>query len=235
MPAGHRLVVLDLLGFGRSDRPSTGASAALTAQSHAGRLRALMDELGIESACLVGHAMGGAVTQALALASPERVSRLCLVNSTAFDAWPRRAARIARALSAAPTIARAAGVPLLAGLAHGSLLAGFSDREHGRHSLDQYLQAFTARLGVDVLIAQLRAMRDNSVGPLGARLGNIRQPTAIVWGERDPFLSVRLGARLRDAIPGATLEVVSGARHFTPEDAPDRVATAVGELLMRER
>jgi pimeloyl-ACP methyl ester carboxylesterase len=231
MPTGHRLVVLDLLGFGRSDRPADASD--LTAVAHAERVHALMDELQIERTCVVGHAMGGGVAQALALRWPERVSRLGLVNSVALDAWPRRAARLARTLCAAPRIGRVLGAPLLAGLVHGSLLAGFAEKERARHSLDQYLNAFTARLGVDVLAVQLRAMRDETVASLGARLGTIHQPTSIVWGAADPFLSSDVGERLRDAIPGASLELIPDARHFLPEDAPDRVAAAIGALLRR--
>ena len=230
MPEGHRLVVTDLLGFGKSDRPGL---APLTAIAHAGRVRLLMDDLGIATACIVGHGMGGAVAQALALDAPARVTRLCLVNSTAFDAWPRRAARVARLLAGVPAIGRAAGAPLVAGLVHGSLLKGFADEEHGRHDLDNYLRAFTMRLGADALVSQLRAMNDPTVAPLGARLGGITQPTSVVWGARDPWLNVAVGERLRDAIPGATLELIEDAGHFTPEDAPARVAAAVAALLAR--
>jgi len=108
-----------------------------------------------------------------------------------------------------------------------------ADAEAGRRSLDHYLRAFTTHLGTDSLIAQLLAMQDDTVPALAERLGAIRQPTAIVWGERDPFLDVGVGERLRDAIPGATLEVIPDARHFTPEDAPERVAAAIGGLLER--
>ncbi|MFI5309730.1 MAG: alpha/beta fold hydrolase [Gemmatimonadales bacterium] len=227
---GHRLVVLDQLGFGRSDRPG---GAALTADAHAGRVRALMDDLGIDAACLVGHAMGGAVAQAVACAFPGRVTRLCLVNSTAFDVWPWRAARLARWICAAAPLGRSLGAPLLAGLVHGSLLSAYAVPDNGRRSLDHYLHAYTSRLGVEALVAQLRAMHDPSVKALGERLAGIRQPTAIVWGRLDPFLDVSLGERIRDAIPGATLEVIPGARHFSPEDAPDLVAGLIGELLTR--
>ena len=229
MPDGHRLVLVDLLGFGRSDR---AGDSALTVGAHAERARALMDDLGIASACFVGHGMGGAVAQAVALAFPERVTRLCLVNSTAFDRWPRRAAFMARILSATP-IGRMLGAPLLSGLVYGSLLSGFADEEIGRHALDKYLGAFNSRLGVDALVAQLRAMHDPAVAVIGAELGRITQPTAIVWGQRDPYLPVALAYRLQRAITGATVEIVEGARHFTPEDAPECVAAAIAQLLRR--
>jgi len=227
---GHRMVVVDLLGFGRSDRP---LEADLSAVAHATRVRGLMDELRIDTACLVGHAMGGAIALALACTAPSRVTRLCLVNSVALDDWPSRSARVARWLCASQRVARSVGAPLLAGLVHGSLLAGYAIADTGRRSLDHYLHAFTTHLGVDALISHLRAMRDPTVPLLGARLSELRQPVAVVWGRLDPFLGVRLGERLRDAITGATLDVIPGARHFTPEDAPERVAEAVAALLKR--
>ena len=227
---GHRMVVVDLLGLGRSDRP---LGADLTARGHAERVRALMDDLRVDAACLVAHAMGGGIAQAIVTAWPERVTRLCLVNSVAFDAWPRRAARSARWLCGAGALARAVGAPLLAGLVHGSMLAGYADPDAGRRSLDHYLRAFTQRLGAGALVEQLLAMRDPTVPPLGAHLGVLRHPTSIVWGRLDPFLDVGVGERLRDAIPGATLEVIPDARHFSPEDASERVAAVVAELLRR--
>ena len=52
---------------------------------------------------------------------------------------------------------------------------------------------------------------------LGDQLGRIRVPTAIVWGQQDRVIPLWVGKRLQQAIPGATLNVVPGARHFTPE------------------
>jgi len=230
LPEGHRVVVLDQLGFGRSDRPDGGA---LTVAAHAERLRGLLDELRIDAACIVGHGMGGAVAQAIAVDCPARVTRLGLINSVAFDAWPNRAAWLARQCAALPPLARSLGAPLLAGLVHGSLIAGFADAESGRHALDHYLRAFTSRLGVDALASQLRAMRDPGVDALGTRLGSLALPTAIVWGQQDPYLPVSVGERLRDTIAGATLNVIPNASHFSPEDTPERVAAAIAVLLRR--
>src|SRR4051794_31685580 len=94
MPAGHRIVVTDLLGYGRSDPPR---AHALTLRAHASRVVGLLDALRIPSACIVGHGVGGGVAQALAVHWPARVSRLALVNSVAFGDWMPREIRMARA------------------------------------------------------------------------------------------------------------------------------------------
>src|SRR3569833_1810171 len=94
MPAGHRLVVVDLLGYGRSDRPD---SREVDVRSHAERVVELLDELRIQRACVVGHGIGGGIAQSLAVRYPQRVSHLCLIDSVAFDRWPTVSARMARA------------------------------------------------------------------------------------------------------------------------------------------
>ncbi|MBI1808283.1 MAG: alpha/beta fold hydrolase [Gemmatimonadetes bacterium] len=229
MPAGHRLVVVDLLGSGRSDRPG---EAPLTAAAHGERALALMDDLRIDQACVVGHAAGGAAALSMAIAAPRRVTRLALLDVPAFDDWPRRAAPVARALARSP-FGHLLGAPLLAGLAHGALLRGFADRERGRHALDQFLLPFAQRLGVEALVGQLRAMRDPGIAALSTRLDAVTQPVSVLWGARDPWLAPSLGARLAAAIPASTFSAIPGARHYTPVDAPEQVAAHVASLLTR--
>ena len=73
MPPGHRLVVLDLLGYGRSDRPG---NRELDIPAHAGRVIEVLDELRIDSVCIVGHGLGGGIAQSLAVRHADRVSHL---------------------------------------------------------------------------------------------------------------------------------------------------------------
>ena len=227
MPAGHRLVVLDLLGYGRSDPPG---GRPLTLRAHAERVVALMDALGIHQACLVGHDLGGGVAQALAIDFPARVTRLALIDSVAFTGWPTRDVRLAR------TLLRLTGkVPprwVLAVL-RADLERGFADASRAVHSIDRFIRPFTSDEGRFVFMQHLRALDARETRSLASRLGEIAAPTAVVWGAHDPFLKLKLGKRLAAAIPAATLEVVPSVRHFTPEDAPRPVADAIAALLAR--
>ena len=225
MPEGHRLIVLDQLGFGRSDRPD-GASVSVSA--HAQRALAVLDALQVPRVCLVGHDLGGAVAQWIAVHAPHRVTHLALISSVGFDAWPRRRTRAARALLG---VARRLPGPLLAGEAYASLLRGFADRDEGRHALDHFLRPFAPHAGREALLAHLAAQRPDETSTLS--LGTVRAPTAIVHGARDPFVPMAISRRLQSAIPGATLDVIGGGSHFLPLDAPDRVAAVVAALLTR--
>jgi len=225
MPGGHRLIVLDQLGYGRSDRPD---NAPVSVSAHGRRALDVLDVLNVPQACVVGHDLGGAVAQWLALHAPHRVSRLALINSVGLDAWPRWRTRVARSLSA---FARRLPAPLVAGEAYAALVRGFADREEGRHALDIFLRPFAQPSGRGALLAHLEAQRPDETAAM--TLGTLRMPTAIVHGARDPFVPVSLSRRLQAAIPGATLDVIADAFHFTPLDAPDRVAEVLGALLGR--
>jgi pimeloyl-ACP methyl ester carboxylesterase len=226
LPPGHRVVVLDLLGFGRSDPPSS--SAPVDIRSHAERVVAVLDKLGINFACLVGHDVGGGIAQSVAVRHPQRVSKLCLIDSVAFDAWPTKAAKLARAMV---PLTRHLPASWISQVVRADLLRGFLDAEKGAHDVDVYLRPFCESNGRDALLAHLTALNEAETMAIGPRLKDIVSPTAIVWGERDPFLSLELARRLHGAIPGSTLEIVPGARHFLPEESAHAVAAAITRLV----
>jgi pimeloyl-ACP methyl ester carboxylesterase len=227
LPAGHRVVVLDLLGFGRSDRPKAGAMGL---RAHADRLVAVLDALRINFACVVGHDIGGGVAQIAAVRHPQRVSRLGLVNSAAFDGWPPREVKVARAML---PLTRHLPPSWIHSIVRADLLRGYLDHEAGAHDVDLYLRPFLGPDGRDALMLHLLALDSADTAALAPRLKDIVSPTAILWGERDPFLPLSLGKRLCDSIPGSTLEVIPDARHFTPHESSSAVAHAIGQLLKR--
>jgi pimeloyl-ACP methyl ester carboxylesterase len=227
MPAGHRLVVLDLLGYGRSDRPLT---RGVGVHAHAERVVQMLDELHIERACIVGHGVGGGIAQSLAVRHAQRVSHLGLIDSVAFGGWPTVGARMARA-----SLSLTRFLPPRAFLAalRATLPRAYADPARAAHSIDLYLRPFDDPEGRDALVAHLRAMTSAETASLASELSKVAAPTAIVWGQQDRVVSIVLAHRLQQAIHGATLDIVPGVRHFTPEEAPRQVADAIAGLLRR--
>ena len=227
MPPGRRLIVLDLLGYGRSDPPG---SRALTMRAHAERVVGLLDDLGVASACVVGHGVGGGVAQALAVHWPARVARLALLSSVAFGNWATRDVVLARATL---PLTRHLPPAWLLSMVRTELERGYDDAARASHSIDRYVRPFSTLDGRATLVRHIRALDAHETASLANHLSEIHCPTAVVWGADDPFLPPSLGARLAEAIPGATLEVVAGVRHFLPEDAPRQVADALALLFAR--
>lgn len=238
LPKGHRVLVLDLLGHGRSDPPGR---ALMTVAAHAARLSQLLDVMGVPIASLVGHGVGAAIAALVAQQCPERVARLALVNPTLLAASP------SDALVSVPISRLAALVPVwrrlspgwLASALHSALLPAYAHRDVGAHSLDLYLNTFRTREGRDAACAQLRALRE-SRGDAAPALqpGAIRCPVTLAVGTFDPWLSnartERLVAHLEAASTGnLVVERIPGVAHIAPEEAPDRLGTLVAELLTR--
>jgi len=211
LPDGHRTVVVDLLGHGRSDPPS---GQPLTAHAHAKRLVRLLDALGIERACLVGHGFGATIAR---MAPQDRVSHLALLNAVPQDRGLPVPLRGARYLPGA----------LLMHLVRARIASGYVDAGRAYRSLDHYMRPFMAPGGHAVIAAQLAAVASDS-----HVVDNPVAPTAIIAGESDPFVAVHDAETLQASIPGATLDVLSDA-HYAPEESPERVARVITDLLAR--
>ncbi len=220
MPPGHRVVVLDLLGYGRSDRP---LGRPVDIAGHAARIVQLLDELRIDQACMVGHGMGGGIAQWLALNHRERVSHIGLIDSVPLGSTQSIHAGVTRA--AMPLMGLLPPSVLLS-IVRRDLLRGYEDSSRAARSVELYLRPFAGADGRDALVAHLRAGRAPNVA-----VSALRVPTVLVWGENDRAVPLSTGIQIRDAIHGATLDVVPGARHITPEEAPSEIADAIGRLL----
>jgi pimeloyl-ACP methyl ester carboxylesterase len=227
LPPGHRIVVLDLLGFGRSDPPY---KADLSLAGHASRLIELFNVLGIAKACVVGHGLGGGVAQSAATRYPDRVSHLGLLNAVAFDGWLSQKIKLARVFA---PLTRHLPANIVISEVRNALLGGYSDRENGNRSLDMYLRPFASDEGRDALVRHLLALDSRETAAIAQRLGELEAPTTVIWGQRDPVLPASVGERLHQEIRGSDFVCIDEARHFTPEEAPRPVADAIAALLER--
>jgi pimeloyl-ACP methyl ester carboxylesterase len=228
MPPGHRLVIVDLLGYGRSDRP---LGHPVDIGAHTERMVALLDELRIQRAGIVGHGLGGGIAQALTVNHPQRVSSLCLVDSSSLDRPPMGVSRFAAVILAA----MAGVLPTSAMLAtlRRELRRGYIDPARANRSIDLYLRPFRDAAGRTAMLAHLQALAQAQTISIAQQLSNIAVPTSLIWGQRDRLVPLLLGRRLQAAIPGATLDVIPDTRHFTPEEAPQRISESIAGLLER--
>jgi 2-succinyl-6-hydroxy-2,4-cyclohexadiene-1-carboxylate synthase len=170
---------------------------------------------------LAGYSMGGRLALHVALAHPERVSRLVLLSATGGIEDPAERARRHTAdeelaawmeLRLITEVAdRWGSQPLFAGQAPEVVAAARADRLRNdpRH-----------------LAASLRGIGTGSMAPLWDRLVALEMPVAVLAGERDEKF-VALGRRLADALPRGELEIVAGAGHALALEAPAAVAAAI--------
>jgi pimeloyl-ACP methyl ester carboxylesterase len=227
IPEGHRVVVLDLLGYGRSDRP---LDRDLSIKGHAERVIGLLDALRISYAAIVGHDLGGGIAQYLAVRYPTRVARLCLIDAVAFDDWPTRQVKLAKATL---PLTRHLPATWVLSILRAELERGYAAEDRGARSVDIYIRPFCQPEGRDVLMQHLEALDPEETVALQPRLKDIVAPTAIITGAHDPFLPPAVAKRLHESIPDSTFDIIPDVRHFTPEEAPETISSILARWLAR--
>ena len=224
--AEHRVLALDLPGFGYSPmpvephRPGTGISIS----GYARLLDRLLGDLGIDAAAVVGNSMGGFVAAELAIAFPQRVERLVLVSpaglSTTGDPRPLRALPTLRRLERVLTMSgawftarsdaamrrpRLREATLKVAASHpGRLPAALAAEQIRGAGKPGFLQALQALLEYDI--------RD--------RLPEIACPTLIVWGDDDRLITVRDADAFAELIPNSRKVIFEDTGHVAMLERP---------------
>jgi pimeloyl-ACP methyl ester carboxylesterase len=201
---GHRVIALDLKGFGWTDRPEGDYSPE--AQAHL--VLGLLDQRGVDKATFVAHSWGASVALSAALAAPNRVERLAL-----YDAWVYE-----EQLPPFFHWARADGV--------GEALFGlyYKERSDERVALAFYDKSFVTEALVDAVesaldrpgtvAAALAAVRGQRYARVQGRYREITKPTLLLWGREDAVTTVAYGERLVRDLKDARLVVYPRCGHF---------------------
>jgi pimeloyl-ACP methyl ester carboxylesterase len=186
---------------------------------------------------LVGNDTGGGLSQIVATRRPERIGALVLTSCDAFENFPPRFFRIVLAPARVPGM-----IPIAFGglrlrplrrlpIAYGWLTTGPIDRE----AEDSYVLPVLTRGGIRRDVRKLLGGLDRAYTlDAAAKLASWDRPALIAWSEKDRFFPTEHAERLAKVIPNARLEWIEGARTFSMEDEPERVASVIGSF-MRER
>jgi len=217
-----RVIAPDLLGYGESDKP---AHADLSEAAQAGYVKELLSALGIAEVAVVGHDIGGAVAQMLALDRGPRVEALVLLDSACFEAWSMEAVRMIQAVAPERETA---------GLAQEIVRARFDlGMSHPGRLTDEDVAAYLRPWQGDppALFRAARGLTGRGLAGRELELAGLDIPALIIWGEADPFLPPNLAERLGETIPGSTVALLPGCSHFVNEDAPSTVGPLMYEYL----
>jgi pimeloyl-ACP methyl ester carboxylesterase len=214
----HRVLAIDLKGFGWTDRPEGDYSPSAQAKM----VLALMKQRGIDKATFVAHSWGSSVTLALALEKPQAVERIAL-----YDAWV-----YASQLPTTFHLARAGGVgELLYGAFYDQrpdekLAWAFYDPSIISEELAEAVEKAMDRPGTKA--AALAAVRGQRYEDVEARYSDIQAPTLLLWGREDRVSTLAVGERLSKQLPHAKLIVYPQCGHLPMMEA---AAASTNDLL----
>jgi len=225
----HRVIAVDLPGFGYSPMPDWEISIA----GYARLLDRLLGELGIDAAAVVGNSMGGFIGAELAISHPRRVERLVLVSAAGLSTY--NDPRTVRALPALRRLDRiiAAGVAWLAAKSE-----TVERRPRLREATLNIVVRHPSRLPAALAAEQLRgagkpgfvqALEDLMGYDVRERLPEVACPTLIVWGDSDRLITVADADVFQELIPDSRKVVFEDTGHMAMLERP----AAFNELLSR--
>ena len=214
----RQVVVVDLLGCGESSNPM---QLSLSARAQADYVAELVQWLGIGPVHFVGHEVGGAVGQILAVRHPKTVRSLALVSPLPAGRWPPWPLAALRLPVLRQLFLSLCDVRLGDWLVRSALYHTEKAAPELVRALRDPLQTLTGRRAATRFARALDAADLTSIAPELARLAI---PVKVVWGDADRYLPRETPERLLAAMPGATLHRIETAGHLVPIDEPERLA-----------
>lgn len=224
----RRVIRLDLPGFGLTG-PTPDENYSI--ESYIRFMTAVLDRLGVRHCVLGGNSFGGYVAWATALALPERVEKLILVDAAGY---PRRSTSVPIGFRIAqwPGLNQLFRLVLLRSVVESSVRNVYGDPGKVTPDLVDLYYEITLREGNRrALMQRFQQARPEA---LAARIRQLKLPTLIMWGGRDGLIPAENGERFRTDIAGSELVVFDDLGHVPHEEDPARTVAAVKRFLERK-
>ena len=210
--AGFRVYMLDLPGYGRSDKP---ADFSYSVPDEANAVLGFMNTLGLMQVDLGGWSMGGWIAQSFAAAHPERVNKLMLFDSAGLYERPSWNTDLFTPVSALELDQLDALLmphpPAVPSFIANDILRTSRNRAWIIHrALSSML---TGRDATDKLLPQLK------------------MPVLIVWGAVDHITPLSQGETIHRLVPQSQMEVVPECGHLAPVQCADKIGATVVHFL----
>lgn len=226
--AGFRVVAPDQRGYGESDKPP--GVAPYRVRALVGDIVGLLDALGVDRACVLGHDWGAQVAWQLAMDHPDRVVRLAILNLP-HPARFAESLRTVRQLRKSWYIA-AFQLPGVAEhmLRHWGLRKAWRGRSPDAFSAEDlaiYEAAFLQPGALTPVLAWYRAAARDFVTGNAPKLHRIDLPVLVIFGERDEALHRDFAEPDPKRVTDVKMVWVPEASHWVQHDAPEIVRDEV--------
>jgi pimeloyl-ACP methyl ester carboxylesterase len=221
----RRVIRFDLPGFGLTG-PSPDGN--YTSENYVRFIAAMLDKLGVQHCVLAGNSFGGYVAWTSALAQPDRVDRLILVDAGGYALAPS-SPPLGFRIAQLPVLNRLFESTLPRGLVEASVRAVYGDPSKVTPELvDRYYEIALSEGNRRALAQRFAQARP---GELAARIPELKLPTLILWGGRDQLIPPEAAARFHRDISGSKLVMFDDLGHVPHEEDPGRTVAAVKAFL----
>lgn len=221
----HRVLRFDMQGFGLT---GPHPQAKYRIEDYAETLVKLMDAKGIDTAIIAGNSLGGYVAWSAAVLYPERVAKLVLVDTSGYS-FKSESVPIGFRISQSPVLKYLIGDIMPRSMVKSSLENVYGNPEKITDDLvDRY---FELNIREGNRAALVKRFTDTKAGQLANRVGELTQPTLIIWGEQDSLIPISVGQRFHREIKSSQFISFSDLGHVPHEEDPQVTVAAVEQFL----
>lgn len=213
LAASHRVIAIDLPGFGRSDKPWIDYRVSVFVEF----LEQFLKVLGVARASLLGHSLGGWIVAKFATCFPERVDRLILNDAAGID-------------DGAIEVPIDLNVSTRANMRRVFELM-FYDRSLITDQLVDFVYALHLERGDGYAIKSVLENLNGSSEKLDGELARITAPTLILWGENDALTPLAMANAFCRRIARARIQIISRCGHLPCLERPAEFLAAVAAFL----
>jgi len=204
-----RVIAVDLPGFGWSGRPDGDYGP----EAEAAIVWRALDKLGVVATAVVGHSWGSSVVLAMALAQPERITRVALYSAYVYEAQVPSFFRWARL----GVIGEALFGAFYQERVEDRVALAYHDDRYVTQARVEHVEEELAREGGTA--AALAAARGQRYAALEQRWSEIQEPVLLLWGDDDQVTPLKYARRLARELPRARLEVYPDCGHIPMVEA----------------
>ena len=228
--AGYRAIAPDMVGFGRSDKPTD--IGWYSYERHVALAASILEDLDLRDATIVVHDWGGPIGLRLAVDHPERIARIVTLDTGPLTGRQRRTDAW---LAFRDFVARTEDLPI------GMLVRGGCHTDPGEEVIAAYDAPYPdapSKAGARAF-PELVPMSPDAPGAASGRavLSALREdprPILMLWGACDPVLPPAVGERFAESIGRPPPRVIEGAGHFLQEDCGALLGGLIVEWLTAE-
>lgn len=220
----RRVIRFDLPAFGLTGpQPQGDYSIA----AYVRFVEAMLNALGVQSCVLAGNSLGGQIAWNTALALPQRVKQLILVDAAGYPMHPE-SVPIGFLVVRMPGVRNVMQYVLPRGMIQSSLRNVYGDPSRVTPALVDRYYELTLRAGNR---AALASRLEQPLSGAEAQIKTLKLPTLILWGGKDRLIPLENGKRFASDIAGSQLVVFDGLGHVPQEEDAGATVRAVRDFL----
>ena len=227
----HRVIAIDLKGFGRSAKPEDTGYAA---EDQAALVAAFIKEKNLEGVTLVGHSFGGTVALRTAIRPDMQrhglLARIVVIGAPALPGSVPLHMDLVRLPAVPDAIAEQLSPEIMA-----RFLLNTAIRDDDAFSADVvegYAAPYRDKGAVGAFLATARSIvSESDERKIAALYRTLPQQSLVIWCRKDPIVPLRSGKRLSKTLPRSRLALLDGCHHLPQEEKPEELLRVIQSFL----